>query len=188
MDDGRGTLRRPGFRGPRGCRRCSAIASRRGLGHEIGEEGDEVLRPGRVGDPAGDGAVVDVEGGEQLSGAVTAVLELATHRDPHTRSSPSLWAGMAGRVGLIRLLAWIPVFSSSDHTMHCPVGSNTGRRDHRPSPRTRDRGWSSTTGFATLEIERPTDPPRLRRRDRHPFVGHPGRQRVHRPGRRPVRC
>ena len=88
----------------------------RGLGDEIGEEGDEVLGAGRVGDPPGDGAVVHVEGGEQHGGAVTAVLELATHRDPGDPWSPSSRAGIAGRVGLTRLLAWIPVFSSTDHT------------------------------------------------------------------------
>jgi len=37
---------------------------------------------------------------------VTAVLELGRTAMPVT----------AGRVGLIRLLAWMPVFSSTDHT------------------------------------------------------------------------
>ena len=62
---------------------------------------------GRVGDPAGDVAVVHVEAGEQHGGAVAAVLELAAHRRP--RAPPGL-------VGLTRLVAWIPDFSSTDHT------------------------------------------------------------------------
>src|SRR5438067_5367002 len=35
-----------------------------GVWHEVGEEVDEVLRPGGVGDPGGDTAVVDVQAGE----------------------------------------------------------------------------------------------------------------------------
>src|SRR6266508_7055355 len=88
----------------------------RGLGDEIGEEGDEVLRPCRVGDPPGNSAVGHVERSEQLGGAVAAVLELSPHRDPRQPLVAGAAAGSAGRVGLIRLLAWIPVFSSTDHT------------------------------------------------------------------------
>jgi hypothetical protein len=49
---------------------------------------------------------VHIEAGEQHGGAVTAILESRRVGIP----------GMAARVGLTRLLAWIPVFSSTDHT------------------------------------------------------------------------
>ena len=64
--------------------------SGRGGGDEVAQERDEVVRAGRVGDPPGDVAVVDVEPGEQHGGAVAAVLELA----PHGRT----WDRRLGRV------------------------------------------------------------------------------------------
>src|SRR5215204_2090431 len=51
---------------------CSCIPAG-GLVDQVGEEGDEVLGASGVGDPPGDAAIVHVEGGEQLGGAVAAV-------------------------------------------------------------------------------------------------------------------
>ena len=53
-----------------------------GVWHEVGEEVDEVLRPGGVGDPGGDTAVVDVQAGEEHGGAVAPVLELPAAGQP----------------------------------------------------------------------------------------------------------
>ena len=77
-----------------------------GLGDEIGEELDEVRGAGRVGDPSGDGAFMDVQPGEEHRGAVTHVAVVASSGAP----------GIAGLVGATRLLAWIWDFSSTDHT------------------------------------------------------------------------
>ncbi len=77
-----------------------------GLVIEVGQEGDEVLGASRVRDPGGDVALVPVEPGEEHRGAVAAVLELLRTATP----------GRAGRVGLMRLLAWMPDFSSTDQT------------------------------------------------------------------------
>ena len=77
-----------------------------GLRDKVGEELDEVGASGRVGDPSGDGAVVDVEPGEEHGGAVTDVPVVAS--PPRTST--------AGLVGFTRDLAWIWDFSSTDHT------------------------------------------------------------------------
>lgn len=63
----------------------SSVEALRGLGEEIAEEVDEVLRLGRVGHPTGYVALVHVEGGEQHGGPVQLVLELPMHRCPGDR-------------------------------------------------------------------------------------------------------
>ena len=77
------------------------------LVHQVPQEGDEIVRAGRVGHPAGDVALVHVQAGEQHHGSVALVLEL----------TPLGMPGTAGLVGLMRALAWMEVFSSTDHTM-----------------------------------------------------------------------
>lgn len=72
---------------------------------------DQVLlgvwrRAGRVGDPAGGAAVVDIEGGKEHGGAGALVLELSASRLP----------GRAGLVGLMQDLACMPDLSSTLHT------------------------------------------------------------------------
>jgi hypothetical protein len=51
------------------------------LGHQVAEEVNEVVTAGRVGDPAGDGALVDAQPGREHGGAVAAVLELLAGRE-----------------------------------------------------------------------------------------------------------
>src|ERR1035437_4146799 len=50
----------------------------RGEPHQVAEEFDEVVAPGRVGHPTGDVALVHVEGSEQDGRPVALVLELAS--------------------------------------------------------------------------------------------------------------
>ena len=58
------------------------------LGVQVGEEGNEVVGPRGVSDPASDVAFVHVDRGEQPGGAVPPVLELAPNRKAGCR-----WAG-----------------------------------------------------------------------------------------------
>ena len=130
-----------------------------GLGDEIGEERDEVLRAGRVGHPPGDVAVVHVEGGEQHGGAVAAVLELAAHRD----------AGHRRLVGLTRLLACIPASRRPTTPPRSRAGSVQAAHVTGLRPEVGVVAGHPRLALPRLEIQRPTDPPRLRRRDRTPW-------------------
>jgi len=90
---------------------------------QVLEEGDEVLRPVEsLTQPA---TVPSCTSRAAKSMTVPLRRYSNSRRTgmPGWASSPSPVAGTAGRVGLTRLLAWMPVFSSTDHTRAFSGGS-----------------------------------------------------------------
>jgi hypothetical protein len=148
------------------------------LVHQVPQERHEVHGARRVRHPPGHPAIMHVQASEQHHRAVAFVLEL-----------PAFGPTRPGRQGGID-----PSF-----------GLNRGLLVHRPHHRIRRRVQIQTAHISRFlpeigvmaghprpclprfQIQSLTDPPDLRRRDRHPGSGHRLRQRLHRPASRMIR-
>ena len=142
------------------------------------EELDEVLRTGRVGDPAGDVAFVDIERGEQHHRAVSLIAVVAT-----------AWGcqGRAGLVGCTRTFGLdLGLLVHRPH--HCVLGRVQIQAAHIGGflPEVGIVAGHPRLGLPRFEIQRLADPPHLRRRDRTIMLVHPLGEGFHRPARRAV--
>ncbi len=146
-------------------------------GDQVAQEVHEVLGLGRVGDPAGDPPVVDVESGKEHGGPVAFVLELS--------SSGLARDGRLGRVDPGLGLHPRLFIDAPHHGIGRRIEVETADVG-RLGPKfgvVRGHPGLDLPGF---EVQGLADPPGLRGRDRHAVVRHGLGQRLHRPARRPL--